>query len=79
MLIQGMTCLKSSPIIYSGNTQYRYRLVLGCNGYVVHVENFNPLSYGVGEMILYQGHDLDKANWTYDHYSKNVCDIKQMA
>ncbi len=68
-LIQGHSVLKSSPIAGLG-IKYRYRLTLSASVYSVHVEYREP-NGACGESILYVGASLDRANWAFNHYSKN--------
>lgn len=68
-LIQGHSVLKSSAITVLGII-YRYRLTLGTSGYAVHVEYRKPTG-ACGESILYAGDSLNRANWTFNHYSQS--------
>lgn len=65
-LLQDCTTLRSTPVIMSGDSLYRYRVVLCTDdSFGVHVESRS--AYGSsGEQWLYQGTDLAKANAIYD-------------
>jgi hypothetical protein len=70
-LIDGHTVLKSSPAITCPNgIVYRYRLTLASDQYHIHEEYKEP--YGAcGEMIMYKGNDLEKANYAFDALSRS--------
>ncbi len=68
-LIDGnYTVLKSSQVIQSGQTLYRYRVCASNNetSYCLHVETKGFTS---GEQFLYQGNDLDKVNLLFNKYT----------
>lgn len=63
ILIKGHTVLKSSKVIQSGDTLYRYRLTVDHNNdFGVHVETRGIASFSIGEQFLYKGNNLVKAN-----------------
>lgn len=68
-LIKGCTILKSTSINSINGILYRYRLVLGIDRYIVHVE-YRESSGASGEMILIESKSLESANFVYNRYSK---------
>jgi hypothetical protein len=70
-LIKGHTVLKSSAVLRNGLSDYRYRLTLDSDSrYIVHVESFDTVGYGSGEMVMYKGYSAARANHIFDYYSK---------
>lgn len=67
-LIQGCSVLKATPILQTIAGVCRYRLALNDLGYVVHMET-KAHDGSSGEMLLYQGDDLNAANLMFEKYS----------